>query len=132
MAACQLVREELSAKERCMLDLSEHYQDKASKLGGKSDKIAKYMLACMRIADKKEVETPLGKVFRKETTATDIYDQEALIKWSTNRLSSPDAPNEFVYVKRTTYINKDVVKKTIEKGEEVPGARLVQNEHIRA
>ena len=64
--------------------------------------------------DLKKIETPLGKLSLRQTTATDIYDESVL-------------PKEFLKEKITYTPSKTDIKKALQAGEEVPGARLVIN-----
>lgn len=71
----------------------------------------KYNMVKMEV---KKIETPLGNLSLRQSTATDIYDEEAV-------------PKEFMKEKITYSLSKTDIKKAIEAGEEVPGARLVVN-----
>ncbi len=62
----------------------------------------------------KKIETPLGNLSLRQTTATDVYDESAL-------------PKEFLKEKITYTPNKTDIKKALQAGEEVSGARLVIN-----
>lgn len=64
--------------------------------------------------DLKKIETPLGNLSLRQTTATDVYDESAL-------------PKEFLKEKITYTPSKTDIKKALQAGEEVAGARLVIN-----
>ena len=74
----------------------------------------KYNMAQMDI---KKIETPLGNLSLRQTTATDIYDESVL-------------PKEFLKEKITYTPSKTDIKKALQNGEEVPGARLVVNTNL--
>lgn len=65
----------------------------------------------------KKIETPLGSLSLRQTTATDVYDESAL-------------PKEFLKEKITYTPSKTDIKKALQNGEEVPGARLVVNTNL--
>lgn len=67
--------------------------------------------------DLKKIETPLGNLSLRQTTATDIYDESVL-------------PKEFLKEKITYTPSKTDIKKALQNGEEVPGARLVVNTNL--
>ena len=62
----------------------------------------------------KKIETPLGNLSLRQTTATDVYDESAL-------------PKEFLKEKITYTPSKTDIKKALQAGEEVTGARLIIN-----
>ena len=67
--------------------------------------------------DIKKIETPLGNLTISQTTATDVYDK-ALI------------PKKFLKPKIEYNPVKADIKKALQNGEEVPGARLVVNTNL--
>ena len=71
----------------------------------------KYNMVQMEL---KKIETPLGNLSLRQTTATDVYDELVL-------------PKEFLKEKITYTPSKTDIKKALQAGEEVPGARLVIN-----
>lgn len=62
----------------------------------------------------KKIETPLGNLSLRQTTATDVYDESIL-------------PKELLKEKITYAPNKTDIKKLLQADEEVPGARLIIN-----
>lgn len=62
----------------------------------------------------KKIETPLGNLSLRQTTATDVYDETII-------------PKEFLKEKITYAPSKAEIKKALQAGEEVAGARLVIN-----
>lgn len=62
----------------------------------------------------KKIETPLGNLSLRQTTATDIYDESVL-------------PKEFLKEKITYTPSKTDIKKALQEGKEVLGARLIIN-----
>ena len=67
--------------------------------------------------DIKKIETPLGNLSLRQTTATDIYDESAL-------------PKEFLKEKVTYTASKTDIKKALQAGKEVAGARLIVNTNL--
>ena len=74
----------------------------------------KYNMAQIGI---KKIETPLGNLSLRQTTATDIYDESVL-------------PKEFLKEKITYTPSKTDIKKALQEGKEVAGARLVVNTNL--
>ena len=60
----------------------------------------------------KKIETNLGKLSLRESTSTDVFDEELV-------------PKEFMREKITYEPEKEKIKKSLKSGEEVPGARLI-------
>lgn len=71
----------------------------------------KYNMVQMEL---KKIETPLGNLSLRQTTATDVYDELVL-------------PKEFLKEKITYTPSKTDIKKALQEGKEVAGARLVVN-----
>lgn len=67
--------------------------------------------------DIKKLETPLGKLSLRQTTSTEIYDQELI-------------PKEFLKEKITYTASKTDIKKAIEAGQDIQGARLIVNTNL--
>lgn len=74
----------------------------------------RYIIVNMNAMELKKIETPLGKLSIRQTTATDITD-ESLI------------PKKFMKEKITYTPSKTDIKKALEQGEDVQGARLIIN-----
>lgn len=62
----------------------------------------------------KKIETPLGNISTRQTTATEILDTSLI-------------PQEFMKEKVSYSISKTDIKKALQEGKEVAGARLVIN-----
>lgn len=73
-----------------------------------------YIKFNMKKMDIKKIETSLGTISLRQSTATEIYDEASL-------------PKEFLKEKITYTPSKTEIKKAIESGQEVKGARLVVN-----
>ena len=73
-----------------------------------------YIKFNMKKMDIKKIETSLGTISLRQSTATEIYDETSL-------------PKEFLKEKITYTPSKAEIKKAIESGQEVKGARLVIN-----
>lgn len=73
-----------------------------------------YIKINMKNMEVKKIETPLGNLSLRQSTATDIYDEASI-------------PKEYLKEKITYTPAKTEIKKAIEAGEEIPGARLILN-----
>lgn len=73
-----------------------------------------YIKFNMKKMDIKKIETSLGNISLRQSTATEIYDETSL-------------PKEFLKEKITYTPSKTEIKKAIENGQEVKGARLIVN-----
>lgn len=73
-----------------------------------------YIKFNMKKMDIKKIETSLGNISLRQSTATEIYDEASL-------------PKEFLKEKITYTPSKTELKKAIENGQEVKGARLIVN-----
>lgn len=73
-----------------------------------------YIKFNMKKMELKKVETSLGNISLRQSTVTEIYDEASL-------------PKEFLKEKITYTPSKTEIKKAIESGQEVKGARLVVN-----
>lgn len=73
-----------------------------------------YIKFNMKKMDIKKIETSLGNISLRQSTATEIYDEASL-------------PKEFLKEKITYTPSKTEIKKAIENGQEVKGARLIVN-----
>lgn len=74
----------------------------------------KYNMVQMEI---QKIETPLGNISVRQTTATDVYDKKLV-------------PEEFMKPSTTYRASLTEIKKAIESGIEVPGARLIVNTNL--
>ncbi len=72
----------------------------------------------MRALDHPKVETPTLRLFLRHTQATEVDNAD-------------DIPARFKVTKVETVVDKTAVKKAIVAGEEVPGARLVDNYNLQ-
>ena len=64
------------------------------------------------------IDTPLGSIKFTKSTTTEIYD-ESLID------------SRFIEVVTTEKISKEKIKTALKAGEEVQGARLVENKNLK-
>lgn len=83
----------------------------------KLDKFKTYIKSSMLVNNIEEIETPLGTIkFTKSTT--EIYDESLIDK-------------KFIEVVTTEKISKEKIKAALKAGEEVQGARLVENKNLK-
>ena len=81
------------------------------------DKFKTYIKSAMLVNGIEKIETPIGNIkFTKSTT--EIYD-ESLID------------SRFIEVVTTEKISKEKIKAALKAGEEVQGARLVENKNLK-
>ena len=72
----------------------------------------------LNVLDADKIKGERGSViYRKRSTAVDVFDENQL-------------PEEFFRVEIKKVPNKEAIKKAIDSGLEVPGARLVENESV--
>ncbi len=82
------------------------------------ERFKEYIKFNLKNMDIKKIETTLGTIsLRSNPPSTDIYDESAL-------------PKKFLKEKVTYTANKTDIKKALQNGEEVPGARLVVNTNL--
>lgn len=81
------------------------------------ERFKEYVKLNLKNMDIKKIETSLGTISLKQTTATDVYDKDLI-------------PKKFLKPKTEYNPMKAEIKKAIESGEEVPGARLVVNTNL--
>ncbi len=79
-----------------------------------SDAFKDYVKYNMQQMGVKKIETALGNISTRQTTATEILDISVI-------------PQEFMKEKISYSISKTDIKKALQEGKEVPGARLVVN-----
>lgn len=89
--------------------------DLLDRLEKKSSKVKKLKaLAAYYLEDGQTIKTPYFSVYRKVSQATEIEDKNLI-------------PKEFMKPTTTYSPNKTAIKEAIEKGETVPGAKIVTN-----
>lgn len=82
-----------------------------------NENFKKYIKYNMEQLNKSKIETPLGNISLRKTTATEIYDSEII-------------PKEFMKEKITYTPSKTEIKKALQEGKEVEGARLIVNTNL--
>ena len=65
-----------------------------------------------------EIETPTMKINFRKSSSVEIFDEEKI-------------PNQFKTAKTTITISKTDIKKAISAGEEIEGARIVENQNLQ-
>lgn len=95
----------------------ERLQDVKKRMQKSLDNFKKYIAYNIKQLELKKIETPLGNISTKETTATDVFDETIL-------------PKQFLKEKTSYTPSKIDIKKALEAGEEVPGARLIINTNL--
>ena len=84
----------------------------------KLDKFKIYIKSSMLTNNIEKIETPIGTVKFTKSISTEIYD-ESLID------------SRFIEVVETKKISKEKIKAALKAGEEVQGARLVENKNLK-
>ena len=82
------------------------------------DKFKTYIKSAMLVNGIEKIETPIGNIKFTKSTSTEIYD-ESLID------------SRFIEVVTTEKISKEKIKAALKAGEEVQGARLVENKNLK-
>lgn len=87
-------------------------------LENKLDKFKAYIKNAMLVNDIEKIDTNLGSIKFTKSTSTEIYD-ESLVD------------SRFKEIVTTEKISKEKIKKALKAGEEVQGARLVENKNLK-
>lgn len=92
----------------------ERLQDVKKRMQKGLDNFKNYIKFEMKQMEVKKIETSLGTLSLRQSTATEVFDEDIL-------------PKKFMKEKITYTPSKTDIKKAIEAGEEVEGARLILN-----
>ena len=84
----------------------------------KLDKFKTYIKSSMIVNNIEKIETPLGTIKFTKSTTTEIYDESLIDK-------------KFIEVVTTEKISKEKIKAALKAGEEVQGAKLVENKNLK-
>lgn len=82
------------------------------------DKFKAYIKNAMLTNGIEKIDTNLGSLKFTKSTSTEIYDESLIDK-------------KFIEVVTTEKISKEKIKKALKAGEEVQGARLVENKNLK-
>ena len=82
------------------------------------DKFKTYIKNAMLTNGIEKIDTNLGSIKFTKSTSTEIYDESLIDK-------------KFIEVVTTEKISKEKIKKALKSGEEVQGARLVENKNLK-
>lgn len=88
------------------------------KLKKNLDKFKCYVKSAMLVNSIEKIETPIGNIKFTKSTSTEIYDESLIDK-------------KFIEVVTTEKISKEKIKAALKAGEEVQGARLVENKNLK-
>lgn len=113
----KVLREQEVDIERVEVEI-ERLQNLKARLKKANDNFKKYIKYNMTQLEKKKIETPLGNLTLTQSTATDVYDESII-------------PKEFLKEKVTYTVSKTEIKKALQEGKEVEGARLVVNTNLK-
>ena len=84
----------------------------------KLDKFKNYIKNAMLINGIEKIDTNLGSIKFTKSTSTEIFDESLIDK-------------KFIETVTTEKILKEKIKKALKSGEEVQGARLVENKNLK-
>ena len=84
----------------------------------KLDKFKCYVKNAMLVNNIERIDTPLGAIKFTKSTSTEIYDESLIDK-------------KFIEIVTTEKISKEKIKAALKAGEEVQGARLVENKNLK-
>lgn len=82
------------------------------------DKFKTYIKSSMLVNNIEKIETTIGTIKFTKSTSTEIYDESLIDK-------------KFIEVVTTEKISKEKIKAALKAGEEVQGARLVENKNLK-
>lgn len=82
------------------------------------DKFKTYIKSAMLVNNIERIDTTLGAIKFTKSTTTEIYDESLIDK-------------KFIEVVTTEKISKEKIKAALKAGEEVQGARLVENKNLK-
>ena len=82
------------------------------------DKFKAYIKNAMITNNIEKIDTNLGSIKFTKSTSTEIYDESLIDK-------------KFIETVTTEKISKEKIKKALKSGEEVQGARLVENKNLK-
>ena len=82
------------------------------------NKFKTYIKSAMLTNNIEKIETTIGTIKFTKSTSTEIYDEKLIGK-------------KFIEVVTTEKISKDKIKAALKAGEEVQGARLVENKNLK-
>lgn len=82
------------------------------------DKFKAYIKNAMITNNIEKIDTNLGSIKFTKSTSTEIFDESLIDK-------------KFIEVVTTEKISKEKIKKALKAGEEVQGARLVENKNLK-
>ena len=84
----------------------------------KLDKFKCYIKRAMVVNGIEKIETPIGNIKFTKSTAVEIYDEKLIDK-------------KFIKIETKEKISKTDIKNALKAGEEVQGARLVENKNLK-
>ena len=94
------------------------FQDKVKSLERHDAQLTQRLLDNMIAMNENVFEGELGKIRRQKSVSVNIINEDAV-------------PDDFKEVVLTTKISKTDIKNALKEGKEIPGAELVESEHIR-
>lgn len=84
----------------------------------KLDKFKCYIKSAMVVNGIEKIETPIGNIKFTKSTAVEIYDEKLIDK-------------KFIKIETKEKISKTDIKNALKAGEEVQGARLIENKNLK-
>lgn len=84
----------------------------------KLDKFKCYIKSAMVVNGIEKIETPIGNIKFTKSTAVEIYDEKLIDK-------------KFIKIETKEKISKTDIKNALKAGEEVQGAKLVENKNLK-
>ena len=107
---------ELDAEINKNKEVSRIYAEYAKKLERRKENIRKTLTYFMHATNTKEIKTDFAKISFRKSTAVNIYDPSLL-------------PKDCILIKEEP--SKAMIKKMLEAGQEVQGAKLIENENLQ-
>jgi len=114
---CALISRELAANAKMIRDAAAELVDRARKIEARGERLEGYLQHNMKAAQRLRIENPLVTIALREgrDKSVEVLDVDAL-------------PAQFLRVK--TEASKSDIKKALEAGQEVAGARLVIKDRL--
>lgn len=119
---------DLEIETKTLKSISDEYKDRADSKAKKSKKLREYLDNFMTSNNLEKKEVLNGTVSYKSSTSTDIYDEQALLKYIKEHEELEER-----YVKREVKFSKTEIGKDLKADEtlEIAGVRLTANKNLQ-
>lgn len=118
--AYRAVMLQLESEGKAFEELAASYRARAEQRDNQVTGLKMRLDQALRAMKVEKLKTPTTTVYYQRSTRVEIANEETFVE---------SAEDRFVTVK--TYAAKDAIKKALESGEQVEGARLLESKHLR-